>query len=117
MNDPTNASLPARARDQLRRLRQLQKVNCLLLGLSLIGIFGGLAAGLWSQLLGIVMMMTGFAVVGVLLIESYTVYPRLLCPRCHRRFFLPERNWHWLARISPTQQRCLHCGLSIHEVS
>lgn len=110
-----NPSLAKHTGAQLRRFRQLQRVNCLLLGLSLIGIFGGLTVGLWSQLLGTGMMVMGFAIVGVLLIESYAIYPRLLCPRCHRRFFLPEGSWHWLARINPTQQHCLHCGLSTHE--
>jgi hypothetical protein len=46
-------------------------------------------------------------------VESYFIYPRLICPRCQRRFFLPDGAWHWLARINPTQRKCLHCGLSL----
>jgi len=96
-------------------MRRLHQANFVVFLLSLLGVFGGLAVfGLWP-LAGEVMMYTGFAVLGLILLESYVIYPRLRCPRCQHRFFLPDGRWHWFYRINLRRSRCLHCGLSLSE--
>jgi hypothetical protein len=117
MLESTSPPIEARARAKLARMRLLQQVNFHVLWLSLLAIFGGLAAGLFWQRLGMILMTTGFFLMGLLLVESYAVYPRLICPRCRGRFFLSS-NWsHWFTRISATQRHCLHCGLSLDQTS
>ena len=110
---PDEPALGVRAAAYLFQLRQIQRINCLLFALSFAGIFGGLVLGFYWQTLGTILMIAGFLVMGLLLIQSYAIYPRLKCPRCQRRFFLPDGRWHWLARINPLRQKCLHCGLSL----
>ena len=110
---PDEPALEVRAPAYLFQLRQIQRINCLLLALALAGIFGGLILGWYWQTLGTILIVSGLLVTGLLLIQSYAIYPRLKCPRCQRRFFLPDGGWHWLARINPFRQKCLHCGLSL----
>lgn len=97
---------------------RLQQINSALFVFAMLGIFGGVGIGVFGfQSLGMAFMVAGFGLMGLLVIPSYVVYPRLICPGCQRRFFLPQGRWHWLARVNPFQRRCLHCGLSLVEKS
>lgn len=116
MNEPTNPAINATTESQLTRLRWFHRVNAVLFWLSMLGIFGGLAVFSVSESVGTWLMVTGFALAGFLVLESYAIYPRLKCPRCKHRFFLPDGGWHWLARINVGRGRCLHCGLSYARV-
>lgn len=114
MNESKNASPDALAQSQLARMKWFHRVNYVLFWASLVGVFGGLASFAFSQSVGSAFMATGFVLWGLLLLECYVIYPRLICPRCKHRFFLPDGAWHWLSRINPARERCLHCGLSLH---
>ena len=111
--NPEEPDLGVRAVAYLFQLRQIQRINGLLFALSFGGIFGGLILGFFWQTLGTILIISGFLVMGLLLLQSYAIYPRLRCPRCHRRFFLPDGRWHWLSRVNPLQKKCRHCGLSL----
>lgn len=113
MNTASDLPLDSLAQAQLRRLRQVHRFTSVVFCLGMLGIFGGLATLAVSLSVGSVLMSTGFALVGLVLLQCYVVYPRLLCPRCCHRYFLPDGNWHWLYRINMGRNRCLHCGLSL----
>lgn len=115
MVETTKPAIDALSSARIARMRRLQQVNFHLFWLSMCGVFGGLILGMVWEHVGTILMMTGFSLLGLLVVEGYVLYPRLICPRCNRRFFLPDGGWHWLARISPTRRRCLHCELSLDE--
>jgi hypothetical protein len=112
--NPTKPLPDAAVESQLARMKWLHRGNHVLFWVSLAGIFGGLAVAAFWQSVGSAFITTGFVLMGLLLLESYVIYPRLMCPRCNHRFFLPDGAWHWLSKINPARERCLHCGLSLH---
>jgi hypothetical protein len=98
---------------QLRRIRQINVVAIALLLTGLLGLFGGIAAGVVfdSELLFYVLFALGGAAGGVCLLLSFVI-DRVRCPRCGKPFNRPVyRNWlaRNLARTRP-HWSCVHRG-------
>jgi hypothetical protein len=98
------------------RYGRLQRFNVITFYLAFIGVFGGLAIGCSGlETLGGVAMGTGFALIGVLVAESYVIIPSLKCPSCRRPFFVPKGWIGLLNKINPHNRRCVNCGMNIDQ--
>ena len=98
---------------RLRRFALLHRVNRYAFFLSILFVFGGLTAALASVEWASYLVLLGFAAMGILILETYVVYPFLICPRCGKRFFLPNGLLQLLARVDALQKKCLHCDLEL----
>lgn len=99
----------------LRYYSLLQRVNAIAFCVAMPALLFGLMISTWWEDIGLFLFKAGFLTLGVLLFESYFVLPRLKCPRCGLRFFVPNVWYHWFLMINPFNRRCVSCELSLGE--
>ncbi len=99
----------------LQKFALIHKFNAMLFWLGMPLIFGGAGLGIlvWGPLFYLAGL--GFGLVGLVVLQTFLVYPFLRCPRCGHRFFLPNGLSGFVAKISPFQDACVHCGLELRQ--
>ena len=102
------------AQRQLRRMARIHRICSHVFWVGMLLVFGGgllaLTAGEWA----ISLFVVGFAIWGILILSVFIVYPRLRCPNCGHRFFLPDNFiLRQFAKVEMLQKACLHCGLPL----
>ena len=103
------------AESRIRRMARIHRINFHLFWIALVLVFGGAAVALLAWQWAVYAFAAGFAIGVVVLLESCLLYPFLKCPRCGRRFFLPNGAIAVFAKIDACQKECLHCGLSLRQ--
>jgi hypothetical protein len=101
------------AEARLRRLLAFHRINFHAFWISFVLGFGGLSLGLIIGEPAAYLMLAGFALMGLLLLKAYFVYPFLRCPICGNRFFLSNGIAAVFTKIDALQRSCIHCGASV----
>jgi hypothetical protein len=109
-------ALDEKAEAKLRRFARLHRGNAFAFWLSMLLVFGGIGMGLFLGEIAMYIVVAGFMVAGAMVLQTFLVYPRLWCPRCGSRFFLPNGRLALFARVSLNQKSCVHCGLELPKV-
>ncbi len=102
---------------KLRRIARIQRVNFHLFWVGMVLVFGGVALAILAGDWALYVAGGGFLALGIVLLQTYLVYPFLRCPRCRHRFFLPDGPIAMFAKINAAQKECLHCGLSLRHIT
>ncbi len=99
----------------LRKLALIHKVNSMMFWLAMPLVICGAGLGIlvWEPIFYLAGL--GFGLAGLVVLQTFLVYPFLRCPRCGHRFFLPDRLLGYVAKISPFQDACIHCGLELRQ--
>ncbi len=110
MCPPPNSFFARDAVASLRRLGRIRRLNAYLFIAAMVCVPLGIV-GLMLNARGFEWLVTlGFAFAGLLVLQSFVVYPFLRCPICGHRFFQPDGAWFLVSKIDPFKDTCLHCG-------
>ena len=99
-------------RRTLRRIARIHFANSLLFCFAAICIVGGVVIALIGFEWAATIFFFGFAIIAVLMLQRWLVYPFLRCPRCGKRVFMLEGRVGAVApAIRMFQRSCGHCEL------
>lgn len=99
----------------LRKFALIHRINSMMFWVAMPLVFGGAGLGMlvWEPIVYLAAL--GFGLIGLVVLQTFLVYPFLRCPRCGRRFFLPDGLLGFVAKISPFRDACMHCGLQLSQ--